>query len=56
MTADGGVANIRVVRGLPDGLTEKAIEAAQHMKFKPATKNGDPVATKTQVEFSFNIY
>ncbi len=56
VTADGGVANIRVIRGLPDGLTEKAIEAAQHMKFKPATKNGDPVATKTQVEFSFNIY
>lgn len=56
VTADGSVTGIRVIRGLPDGLTEKAIEAAQRMKFKPGTKNGDPVATRMNIEFSFNIY
>ncbi|HZS04328.1 MAG TPA: TonB family protein [Blastocatellia bacterium] len=57
VTAEGTVRDVRVVRGLPDGLTESAIEAAKKMKFKPATKNGEPVATKLgSVEFSFNIY
>jgi TonB family protein len=57
VTADGGVRDIRVIRGLPDGLTESAIEAARKMKWKPATKNGEPVATKmSAVEFTFNIY
>ncbi|MFN0119638.1 MAG: energy transducer TonB [Blastocatellia bacterium] len=56
VTADGGVTGIRVVRGLPDGLTESAIEAAKKSRFKPATKSGEPVATRMNLEFSFNIY
>ena len=57
VTADGSVRDIKVVRGLPDGLTESAIDAARKMKWKPATKNGEPVATRlSNVEFSFNIY
>ncbi|MFN7826554.1 MAG: energy transducer TonB, partial [Acidobacteriota bacterium] len=37
-TADGRITNIRVVRGLPDGLTEKALEAAQRIRFNPAVR------------------
>ncbi|NOT62484.1 MAG: energy transducer TonB, partial [Acidobacteria bacterium] len=55
-TADGRITSIRVVRGLPDGLTEKAIEAAQRIRFQPATKNGAPVSVRGQLEFSFNLY
>jgi TonB family protein len=55
-TADGRITNIRVVRGLPDGLTEKAIEAAQKIRFNPATKNGAPVSVRGTLEFSFNLY
>lgn len=55
-TSDGRIQSIRVVRGLPDGLTEKAIEAAQKIRFKPAEKNGAPVTVRGQLEFTFNLY
>jgi len=55
-TADGRITGIRVVRGLPDGLTEKAIEAAQKIRFNPAVKNGAPVSVRGSLEFSFNLY
>jgi hypothetical protein len=41
---------------LPDGLTEKAIEAAKKIRFNPAVKNGAPVSVRGQLEFSFNLY
>ncbi|MBO0723529.1 MAG: TonB family protein [Blastocatellia bacterium] len=52
---DGTISSIQVVRGLPDGLTENAIEAAQKIKFVPAMKNGEPVSIRGDVEFSFNL-
>jgi len=55
-TADGRITSIRTVRGLPDGLTEKAIEAAQKIRFNPATKNGQPVSVRGTLEFTFNLY
>ncbi len=55
-TSDGRITNIRVVRGLPDGLTEKAIEAAQKIRFNPAVRNGAPVSVRGNLEFTFNLY
>jgi TonB family protein len=55
-TSDGRVTQVRVIRGLPDGLTEKAIEAAQKIKFQPATKSGVAVTVRGQLEFTFNLY
>lgn len=55
-TADGRITNIRVVRGLPDGLTEKAIEAAQRIRFNPAVRSGVPVSVRGNLEFTFNLY
>lgn len=52
---DGNVKDVRVVRGLPDGLTEQAIDAARHAKFKPATKDGKAVAYWIGLEMNFNI-
>jgi TonB family protein len=52
-TADGRITSIRVVRGLPDGLTEKAIEAAQKIRFQPAVKNGVPVSVRGNIEYKF---
>ncbi len=52
----GGVTNIAVVKGLPDGLTEKAIAAARQIKFQPAQKDGRPVSQWVVIEYSFNIY
>lgn len=54
--SDGTVTNIRVVQGLPNGLTEKAIEAARKIKFIPATKDGKNVSMWMQLEYNFNLY
>jgi TonB family protein len=53
--ADGAVSKVNVVGPLPDLLTEEAIRAAYQMKFKPAMKNGDPVAFWQKVDVSFNL-
>jgi TonB family protein len=54
--ANGSITDIRVVRSLPDGLTEKAIEAAKRIRFNPAVRNGVPVSVRGTLEFSFNLY
>jgi TonB family protein len=53
---NGDAKQIRVVRALPDGLTEKAIEAAYKTKFKPAMKDGKPVSYSIALEINFNLY
>jgi TonB family protein len=53
--ADGTVTSIKVLRGLPDGLNEKAIEAAKKIRFRPAIRNGQPVSVRGNLEFSFNL-
>jgi TonB family protein len=55
-TADGRITQIKVVRSLPDGLVEKAIEAAQKIRFQPATKNGVPITVRATLEFNFALY
>lgn len=53
--ADGHIYNIQTIRGLPQGLTETAIEAAKKIRFRPAIKNGAPVNVRMQVVFEFNL-
>jgi TonB family protein len=53
---DGNVSAVRVVSGLPYGLTEKAIDVARGTKFKPAMKEGKPVAVWIGLEINFNLY
>jgi len=55
-TKEGSVENITVIRGLPHGLTQAAITAAQQLKFKPATKDGQAVSMYAQVDYNFNLY
>jgi len=52
---DGNVNAVRVVSGLPYGLTEKAIDVARGTKFKPAMKDGKPVAVWIGLEINFNL-
>jgi protein TonB len=52
----GRVTNVRVLRGLPMGLTEAAIEAVQQWRFKPAmTSNGKPVKVFFSCTVDFRI-
>jgi TonB family protein len=55
ISPDGFPAKISVVRGLPCGLTETAINAVKHWKFKPATVDDIPVAVETDVEVTFHL-
>jgi len=55
-SANGSVVNITVVSGLPQGLTERAIGAAQKIKFIPAVKDGKFVSMWLQLEYNFNLY
>jgi periplasmic protein TonB len=54
--ADGRTSDIRVRQSLGMGLDEKAVEAVSHWRFKPATLNGQPVATQIAVEVDFHLY
>jgi len=56
LSASGEVTGISVVKGLPAGLTEKAIEAAKQIKFRPAQKDGHTVSQYVTLEYNFNIY
>lgn len=55
-SAAGEVVQIRAVRTLPFGLTERAIAAAREIKFVPAVKGGRPVSVYMQLEYNFNLY
>lgn len=54
--ADGTITNIRTERGLPKGLTERAIAAARMIKFIPAMKDGKFVSQWMTIEYNFNLY
>jgi TonB family protein len=54
--SSGQPQNVHVARGLGNELDEKAIEAVQQYRFKPATKDGEPVAAYLMVEVNFRIF
>jgi len=53
--SDGTVKRVVVVRPLPDGLDEQAIQAAYQLRFKPAMKSGQPVSFWKPVAIEFNL-
>jgi TonB family protein len=55
-SSSGEVVQIRAVRTLPFGLTERAIAAARQIKFVPAMKGGHTVSVQMQLEYNFNLY
>ena len=57
VTEDGRADDVVVVRGLPYGLTDKAIETVRTWRFKPAqSPDGTPVAVSQTVEMTFHLY
>jgi periplasmic protein TonB len=53
---DGRPYDIRVRQSLGMGLDEKAMEAVNRWRFRPATLNGQPVATQIAVQVDFHLY
>ena len=53
---DGKLRGVRVLHGLPYGLTEAAIKAVRRIRFEPALIGDKPVSQYIQVEYNFNVY
>jgi TonB family protein len=53
--ASGQVEVIRVVNGLGHGLDEEAKHVAESIRFKPATRNGQPVDHTTLIHVTFQL-
>jgi TonB family protein len=51
----GRVTNIKVLKRLPHGLTDAAVNVAKETKFTPATKDGMKVSQFIQLEYDFNL-
>ena len=53
---DGHPYSIRLGQSLGMGLDENAVEAVSRWRFRPATLNGQPVATQIAVQVDFHLY
>jgi TonB family protein len=52
---DGVPRQVQVLRSLDPGLDQKAVETVGTWKFKPGTKDGQPVPVMAQIEVSFRL-
>jgi TonB family protein len=51
----GNVTNVQVLKGLPMGLDQAAVEAIKKWKFEPATLNGKPVDVYYNLTVNFTL-
>ncbi|PYS75886.1 MAG: hypothetical protein DMF67_08545 [Acidobacteria bacterium] len=56
LLASGKVGEVTVFKGLPEGVSEAAVEAARQIKFTPAIKDDRWVSQRVLVEYAFYIY
>jgi TonB family protein len=54
--ANGYVTNIKVIKDMKDGMTERAIEYTRNIRFFPAEKDGKPVSQRMRLEYNFDLY
>jgi protein TonB len=55
--ADGSVnSDVEIVKPLGLGLDEEAVKTVRTWKFKPATRNGIPVAVRVDIEVTFRLF
>ena len=55
VSAEGRSIDEKVVRGLPFGLNESAKRTLRTWKFKPATREGQPIACRVMTEVTFRL-
>ena len=51
----GRVTQLKVLKGLPLGLTESALDTVAQWRYRPATRNGLPVAVYLHISVNFSI-
>ena len=52
---NGSADILKVVKPLPFGLTESALEALQQWRFMPAVRNGKEIPVAATIEVAFNL-
>lgn len=52
----GKVRRVQIVRPTGFGLDERALEVVQNWKFKPAIRDGKPIAVEMAFEIAFKLY
>ena len=52
---DGLAHNIQVMNPLGLGLDEQAVAAVTQWKFKPGTRDGQPVTVQATIEVNFRL-
>jgi TonB family protein len=55
LEASGSLRVVRVVRGLGHGLDDNAVKAAEQIRFKPATRNGQPADSTVVLHIIFQL-
>ena len=53
--ADGTVGDVTVKRSLDPDLDAEAIRATKQWRFRPGTKDGEPVAVQVSIELTFRL-
>jgi len=53
--SNGTVGDVKIVRGLPGGLNERAVQAVRQWRFAPARMKGAPVDVVVQVGVEFRL-
>lgn len=56
VTPDGMPTDARVEKGLGYGLDQSALECVSRYRFRPATRDGKPIAARVTIEVSFRLY
>jgi outer membrane biosynthesis protein TonB len=54
LKSTGELTILNVLKRLPNGLTEQALDAAPQIKFKPALLDGKPVSQIIILQYNFN--
>jgi TonB family protein len=56
VSEEGRAENPHILKGLPFGLNQAALNTVRTWKFRPATLDGKPVAVKVPIEVTFRLY
>ncbi len=51
----GRVRNVKILKGLPEGLSESAVKTAAEWEFEPATLQGEPVPVYFNLTIRFSL-
>ena len=52
---EGNITDVKVLKGLPMGLADAAVDAVKQWKYEPATLNGKPVAVYFNLTANFQL-